>query len=114
MTSTVYVEMPLYNEEKYRYSISLEGVSWQFTFYWNGRAGQWHMDIRREDQTPLVLGQALVAQYPMMVDYSLEESGLTGYFLLMPVNSGITDQITQDSSVVPEFFKLYYVYLTEA
>jgi hypothetical protein len=114
MTSTVYIEMPLYTEEKYRYGISLEGVSWQFTFYWNGRCGQWHMDIRREDQTALVLGQPLVAQYPMLVDYNLEESGLTGYFLLMPINIGIVDQITQDSSVVPEFFRLYYVYQTEA
>lgn len=114
MTSTVYIEMPLFTEEKYRYGISLEGTSWQFTFYWNGRAGQWHMDIRREDQTPLVLGQPLVAQYPMLVDYNLEEQGLTGYFLLMPVNAAIDNQITEGSNIVPEFFKLYYVYLTEA
>lgn len=113
MTSTVYIEMPLYTEEKYRYGISLEGVSWQFTFYWNGRAAQWHMDIRREDQTPLVLGIALVAQYPMLIDYNIEEQGLSGYFLLMPVNSAIDSQITENSSVVPEFFKLFYVYLTE-
>lgn len=113
MTSTVYIEMPLYTEEKYRYGISLEGVSWQFTFYWNGRASQWHMDIRREDQTPLVLGIALVSQYPMLVDYNIEEQGLSGYFLLMPVNSAIDSQITENSSVVPEFFKLFYVYITE-
>lgn len=113
MTSTIYVEMPLYPEEKYRYGISLEGVSWQFTFYWNGRAAQWHMDIRREDQTPLVLGVAMVAQYPMLIDYNIEEQGLSGYFLLMPVNSAIDSQITENSSVVPEFFKLFYVYLTE-
>lgn len=114
MTSTVYIELPLYTDEKYRYGISLEGVSWQFTFYWNGRAGQWHMDIRKEDQTPLVLGQPLVAQYPLLLDYNLEEQGMSGYFLLMPVNIGIDSEITQDSSVVPEFFKLYYVYITEA
>lgn len=112
MTETVYVELPLYQDEKYRYGISLEGVSWQFTFYWNGRAGQWHMDIRREDQTPLVLGQPLVSQYPMLVDYNLSESGLSGYFLLLPVNLGIVKNIAEDPSVVPEFFKLYYVYIT--
>lgn len=111
--TTVYVELPLFSEEKYRYSMSLEGVSWQFTFYWNKRIGQWHMDVRRDDQTPLVLGQALVAQYPMLLDYNLEESGMSGYFLLMPVNIAIDKQITEDLSVVPEFFKLYYVYLPE-
>lgn len=114
MTNTVYIEMPLFTEEKYRYSLSLEGISWQFTFYWNGRAMQWHMDIRREDQTALVLGQPMVAQYPMLIDYNLEEQGLTGYFLLMPVNGAIDSQITQDSSIVPEFFRLFYVYITEA
>lgn len=113
MASTIYVELPLFSEENYRYAISLEGISWQFSFNWNGRAGQWHMDIRREDQTPLVLGQALVAQYPMLVDYSLEESGMTGYFLLLPVNLGLTTQINEEFSVMPEFFKLYYVYITE-
>lgn len=113
MTSTVYIELPLFTEEKYRYGISLEGISWQFTFYWNGRAMQWHMDIRREDQTPLVLGVPIVTQYPMLVDYNLEEQGLTGYFLLMPVNVAVAEQLTQESSVMPEFFKLYYVYLSE-
>lgn len=112
--NTIYVELPLYLDEKYRYGIALESVSWQFTFYWNGRAGQWHMDIRREDQTPLVLGQALVPQYPMLVDYNLEESGMTGYFLLLPINNAIVDEITKDHTIIPEFFRLYYVYLTEA
>ena len=112
--NTIYVKLPLYLDEKYRYGISLEGISWQFTFYWNGRSKTWHMDIRREDQTPLVLGQVLIAQYPMLVDYNLEESGMSGYFLMLPVNNTIVDQSSDDSSVVPEFFDLYYVYLTEA
>lgn len=112
--NTIYVKLPLYLDEKYRYGISLEGISWQFTFYWNGRSKTWHMDIRREDQTPLVLGQVLIAQYPMLVDYNLEESGMSGYFLMLPVNNAIVDQSSDDSSVVPEFFDLYYVYLTEA
>lgn len=110
---TISIEMPLFHEEKYRYSISLEGVSWQLTFYWNERAGQWHMDIRREDQSPVVLGQPLVAQYPMMIDYNLEAAGLSGYFLLLPVNIAIAAEVNKSSSIVPEFFKLYYVYLTE-
>jgi hypothetical protein len=112
MTDTTYVEMPLYTDERYRYSMSLEGVSWQFLIYWNNRSTLWHMDIRREDQTPLTLGQPLVPQYPMQVDYNLEESGLTGYFLLMPINDAIVSQFNKESKILPEFFKLYYVYLT--
>jgi hypothetical protein len=111
--TTVYVELPLFTDLKYRYGISLEGVAWQFTFYWNSRAKQWHMDILREDQTPLVLGIPMVSQYPMLSDYNLEESGLNGYFLLMPVNLSVAQQLNDGPTVMPEFFKLFYVYITE-
>ncbi|WYN05065.1 virion structural protein [Pseudomonas phage UNO-G1W1] len=113
MTTTVYVEMPLYADLKYRYSLSLEGQSFQFTFYWNTRCSQWHMDLRQEDQTPILLGYALVPQYPMGIDYNLEDYGLNGYFKLLPVNSSISSKLTEESSIMPEFFKLYYVYNTE-
>lgn len=111
--TTVYTELPLFSDLRYRYGATLQGVSWQFTFYWNERINQWHMDIRREDQTALVLGIAMVPQYPMLIDYNLEESGLTGYFLLMPVNVSVAEQLDDESSVMPEFFKFYYVYVTE-
>lgn len=111
--STVLVELPLYSDLSYRYSSSLETVSLQFKFYWNTRAKQWLMDIRLEDQTPLVLGYALVPQYPMLVDLPLENVGLSGHFELLPVNVAIASQLSQESSVMPEFFKLYYVYDVE-
>lgn len=111
--ATVYTELPLFPDLKYRYGISLQGISYQITFYWNARIMQWHMDILLEDQTPVVLGIALVSQYPMLVDYNLEEIGLTGYFVLMPVNVSVATQLNNESSVMPEFFKLYYVYVTE-
>lgn len=111
--STIYVELPLYKDLKYRYALALEGQSWQFTFYWNTRCKQWQMDLRMEDQTPLVLGHGIVPQYPMMVDYNLEGYGLSGYFILLPVNSTLSSKITEDSSVVPEFFSLFYVYNVE-
>lgn len=112
--TTNFVELPLYPELTYRYSLSLEGRSWQFKFYWVDRAKQWHIDIRQEDQNPVILGYALVPQYPILEDVPLELYGLNGYFTLMPVNIAVASLITQESSVMPEFFKLYYVYETEA
>ncbi|CUR44316.1 virion structural protein [Pseudomonas phage VCM] len=111
--STIYVELPLFTDAKYRYGLALEGQSWQFTFYWNTRCSQWHMDLRMEDQTPVVLGYALVPQYPMMVDYNLEDIGLTGYFILLPINATISNKITEESDIMPEFFSLFYVYNVE-
>lgn len=109
---TVYVEIPMYNERNYSYGVSLEGRSYVLSFYWNRKAKQWHMDLRLEDRTPILMGQALVPQYPMFVDYNLEELGMTGYFELMPVNVSIASKVGDEMSIVPEFFKLYYVYLT--
>lgn len=111
--TTVTIEMPLFSDLKYRYGMTLEGVSYQFTFYWNARGKQWHMDIRLEDQTPVVLGIGMVPQYPMLIDYNLEQIGMTGYFLLMPVNLAVTTQIDDEASVMPEFFRLFYRYVVE-
>ena len=111
--STVFVELPLYSDQSFRYSASLEAVSLQFKFQWNARATQWQMDIRLEDQTPLVLGYGLVSQYPMLIDLPLENIGLSGHFELLPVNVAVASSLTQESSVMPEFFKLYYVYDVE-
>lgn len=111
--SSVFVELPLYSDLSYRYSSSLEAVSLQFKFYWNARAKQWQMDIRLEDQTPAVLGYALVPQFPMLIDLPLENIGLSGHFELLPVNVAVASQITLEPLVMPEFFKLYYVYDVE-
>lgn len=106
----VYIEMPLYSDLKYRYGLALEGQSFQFTFYWNTRCSQWHMDLKAEDQSPILLGYAIVPQYPMALDYNLEDYGLTGFFLLLPVNATISNKITEEPSNMPEFFTLFYVY----
>lgn len=111
--STIYVELPLYNDLKYRYGLSLEGQSWQFTFYWNTRCSQWQMDLKYEDETPVILGYGLVPQFPMMVDYDLESVGLSGYFLLLPANLKTANKITEDPSIMPQLFSLFYVYNVE-
>lgn len=112
--TTNFTEMPLSSELAYRYSLSLEGTSFQFKFYWVQRAKQWHIDIRQEDQTAIVLGYALVPQFPILEDLPLELYGLTGRFVLMPVNIAVATSLSKESSVMPEFFKLYYMYETEA
>ncbi|MND92286.1 hypothetical protein D3C80_844390 [compost metagenome] len=104
--------MPLYSDLKYRYGMSLEGISWDFTFYWTDRSSTWHMDIRDEESNPIVLGHRVVAQYPMMLDYTLEDYGLTGHFVLLPTNTSMTSTITLEPEVMPEFFRLFYVYNT--
>lgn len=111
---STFIEMPLYNDDVFRYNMSLEGQNYYFTFYWNARSKGWQMDLKQEDQTPLVLGYQLVAQYPMMEDYTLEDFGLTGHFVLLPINSTITGKLTEGPNMLAEFYSLFYVYNPEA
>lgn len=101
--------VPLYQDTYYRYSLNLEGQQRNFNFYWNERDGGWHMDISNADGTKVISGKKLVASYPMLADYRLDSKGLTGYFVLEPSNfSTVVDPL--DSTVIPQFFNLYYIY----
>lgn len=113
MTTTI-KELPLYDEPGgFLYGTDLEGQAKQLEFYWNSRSAQWHMNIRNEDQTEVVMGVALVADYPMLAEHPMEEFGLTGYFLLLSNVIGDPGDISASSSIVPQFFDLMYVYVVE-
>lgn len=111
--TTIITELPLFTDERYIYGTNIESQSKQFEFYWNSRSSQWHMDIRNEDQTIVVQGVALVADYPMLVDHPMEEFGLTGYFVLLSNIAGVPPPTDASIEVVPENYVLSYVYLTE-
>lgn len=113
MATTTIVQLPLYTDNIYRYGATLEEESKQFTFYWNSRTASWHMDIHNEDLTVVVQGIALVAQYPMLVDYPLTQYGLNGYFMLLPINASQVSTLGNSSMIMPQFFELFYIYITE-
>ncbi|QNR53870.1 hypothetical protein phiK7A1_082 [Pseudomonas phage phiK7A1] len=113
MATTTIIGLPLYKDPIYRYGVTLEEEAKQLTFYWNSRCKQWHMDMHNEDQTVVVQGIPLVAQYPILIDYPLEAAGLTGYFILLPVNSSQVASLNDDMSIMPQFFELFYTYITE-
>lgn len=102
-------QLPLYQETFYRYSINLEGRQRNFNFYWNEREGAWHFDIANADGVSVIRGQKIVPQHPIGGDYRLDAEFLTGYFLLLPNNLS-TKVDPLDSTVIPQFFKFYYIY----
>lgn len=109
----IYQQLPLYTTTSYRYSVSLEGTSFNIKIYWNSRAAQWIMDLYEEDQTEIVTGTAIVPQFPILQNFELSAYDLSGYFVLLPVNIAVTDTISDGSDVMPSFFNLYYTYATE-
>lgn len=104
-----YTQVPLYQETLYRYNLNLEGAQRTFVFYWNEREGSWHFNLSNQDGTSVIKGQKLVAAYPMCADLQLDAYGLTGYFMLLPNNAETVVDPT-DSSVIPQFFRLDYIY----
>jgi hypothetical protein len=103
------LQLPIFEEIYYTYAIGLENQRYLLTFLWNERDSAWRMDIRHEDQKPIVLGYKLVPSYPMMADYSLEDDGLSGYFILIH-KSQENGVLSKDFSSMAQYYNLYYIY----
>lgn len=102
-----YVPMPLYADPFYTYRISLEGNSYTFNVYYNERAEGWFFDLYEEAGTPVVLGERLVANYPILLDYALEN--LTGYMYLEPIGNSV-ERYRTDPFLLSKYFRLFYLY----
>lgn len=113
MPTTTIIELPLFTDPNYHYGATIEGQQKQFTFYWNYRTASWHMDLKNEDQTIIVSGVPLVAEYPMLADHPMQEFLLSGYFVLLPSIVGTPAPIASDLTVIPESYSLFYVYVQE-
>lgn len=103
-------ELPLYADPTYQYNASIEGVSRLFRFKWNDRTKSYQMDVLNEDGTPVLLGQRLVSNYPMFVDYPLSKYNLTGYFVMLPRNTNQLANKIASLEQVSERYSLFYIY----
>lgn len=53
----------------FRQSLTLEGVSYIFSFVWNTRDNAWTMSIYDDQNEPLVLGIRIVLNYELIGQY---------------------------------------------
>lgn len=106
----IVTQLPLSETDVYyTYSTALEDSNFILTFLWNDRDKAWRMDIRKEDNTPVVLGYKIVSSYPMMADYTLNDDGLSGYFALVP-KSKESGLLSSSPSAMRQYYQLFYVY----
>jgi len=103
------VNLPLYDDPFYTYSAAIEGKRYIFTYRWNGRDSAWRMDIRHDNQEPIILGHKMVSSFPMMADYTLEDDGISGYFVLLP-KSREMGILHEQIGNMKQYYNLYYVY----
>lgn len=78
----VSIPLPLIDSADYKYTVALEGVSYEIRIYYNERVEWWAFDLSYADGDPIALGQRLSARHPLYFDYNIE--GLSGFFYLYP------------------------------
>jgi hypothetical protein len=51
------LELPIRSDlSAYSFQLELEGVLFNFYFYYNQRMDRWFMDIKEQDDTPVIMG----------------------------------------------------------
>lgn len=108
MTTWTEVDLPLYSDPYYSYSVSLEGVTYSLEIRYYQRDNLWRMSLLLEDQTPIAQGIALVPEYPILQDYNIPD--MTGFFWLYPVPSIKTEKYIEEPESLNQYYTFKYVY----
>ena len=107
----VYISMPLYSDQDYRYQISLEGNTYVFRVYYNARMQLWMMDLSLENGSSILSGVGLVPNYLIAEDYALPD--LTGFFYLEPIENINTERYKTNPTSLAQYYRLFYIYNLE-
>ncbi len=99
--------LPLYQDADYSYTVSLEGIAYKIRLYFNERVQRWAIDLFYADGTPIVLGESLVRNYPIFLDYQIE--GLSGYFYIEEIGKDI-NETNKHFFEIWKYFRFYYIY----
>lgn len=94
----------------YSLYISLEGVLYKIRLYFNERMQSWIMDLYHGDESPIVLGQRLTPNYPLFLNYTIED--LSGYFLLSPKGQ-YKNKTIEDPYQIKKYYDFFYYYEDE-
>lgn len=95
------VNLPLYSDAFYSYAVSIERVSYFIKFRYNTRTKKWYFDLFTRDNQPVLVGQAIVPEYPITFDYV---NPYSGFFWLEP----LPDVDPEKSKAYPRDIHKYY------
>jgi len=104
-----FVEIPLFPDPAYSMSINLEGNSYKVEIIYNTRMALYTISLYDVDDQPIVMGEALVPEYPIFADYALPN--LSGAFALIPKETvQSTEPYKQHPMKLSEYYNLVYLY----
>lgn len=101
------VELPLYAEEDFGYTTSLQENAYDLRIYYNRRMQKWFLELLRDDGTEVIMGIGLTPYYPTISGYNFEN--LTGFFWLQPKNDG-NDEAAANPEKLSEYYQLFYMW----
>lgn len=101
------IDIPLFEEEDFNYTISIQDNAYDLRIYYNRRMKRWFLDLLLDDGTEILMGAGLVQYYPISADYNFKD--LTGFFWLQPKGVG-TDQTPLNPEKLFEYYDLFYMW----
>ena len=105
---TTYVDIPIIDYPFYDMSVSLEGNSYILEFIYVDRMKLYTISMYDSDKNPIVLGEALVPNYPIFQDYALEN--LTGAFYLIEKSTLQREAYKEFPENLSQYYYLVYAY----
>lgn len=106
-----YVSLPLFSDAYYEYGIALQGGSYILRFIYNERMKLYTLSLLSADLVPIVMGEALVPNYPVFFEYATYP--LTGYFYMYEKANIISEPYKVYPENINEYYELVYVYESE-
>ena len=103
-----YVVMPLYPDIYYNYSVALQGDTYIIEFVYNERSKLYFLNLLDADNNPIVMGEALVPNYPIFLDYAIFP--LTGFFLLEEKADILSEPYKTYPDSIDQYYNLFYIY----
>lgn len=106
-----YVAMPLFPDPFYTYTIAFQGDSYIFEFIYNERAKLYFINLYGADSNPIVMGEALVPNYPIFLDYALFP--LTGFIWMEEKADIISEPYKVYPDSIDQYYDCFYIYNEE-
>lgn len=101
------IELPLFSDEDFSYTTTLQGDTYSLRCYYNRRMQQWFFEVSTEDGEGVISGIGLHPYFPIASDYALLK--LTGMFWLQPKGEGFDQSISNPESL-SEYYQLFYMW----
>lgn len=106
-----YIAMSLFPDAYYTYSMAFQGDSYILEFIYNERSKLYFINLLDADNNPIVMGEALVPNYPVFLDYAIFP--LTGFFWMEEKADILSEPYKTYPDSIDQYYNLFFIYQSE-